>query len=339
MKGIAAGLRDMADCLRDALQSKAVTLCFLGMGGLIFGMILALGGAGSDFVGILEITYLFIVILWLLTTSLLERRRTDSLEKLLEGLPEKYLLGEVLPKPGNSVEKRYFQIMKEMSHSTVGIVEQARREKEEYCDYVERWIHEIKTPLTACSLILSNEGDVRRLRRELKRADNLTESILYYARLRTMEKDVKISGFSAAAIIEEAVKSQMELLIGAKISVETEGDFVIRSDEKSVCFILKQLLINCSRYCRGCRVQILARADAISVRDNGPGIPAHELPRVTERGFTGKRRAAEAMPDSTGMGLYIVKELCGRLGIALKVESREGEFTCVQLGFGSAADW
>lgn len=329
-------------CLRDAMQSKAVTLCFLGMGGLIFGTILAITGAGKELIAILCITYLFIIFFWLLATALLEKRRIDSLENLLEGLPEKYLLGEVLPKPVNSTEKRYFHIMREMSRSTVGIVEQARREKEEYCDYVESWIHEIKTPLTACSLILDNDKDVRRLRRELKRADNLTESILWYARLRTAQKDVKIREFSVAAVIGEAIKSQMELLIGAGISVEAEGDFTVHSDEKSLCFILKQLLVNCAKYCPGCQVAVRAAKDTVSVRDNGPGIPAHELCRVTERGFTGRGGAdKETSPfgpsRGTGMGLYIVKELCVRLGISLKIESRVGEFTCVSLTFDSLA--
>lgn len=329
--------RHLSRCLRDVLQTKAVTLCFLGMGGLIFVLILAAAGAGMRIIGILSIAYLLLIFSWLLAEGFLEQKRIAVLEKLLEELPERHLLGEVLPRPVNSTEKRYFRIMKEVSRCAVGIAEQACREKEEYCDYVEGWIHEMKTPLTACSLILSNGGDVRKLRRELKRADNLTESILYYARLRTLEKDVKIREFSAAAVIGEAIQSQTELLIGAKISVETKGDFLVRSDEKSLCFILKQLLINCSQYCRGCQVHIQAKSGTISVRDNGPGIPAHELPRVTERGFTGSPGRTEAhrspAPASTGMGLYIVSGLCRRLGISLKVESREGEFTCVSLSF------
>lgn len=85
---------------------------------------------------------------------------------------------------------------------------------------MESWIHEIKTPLTACSLILAGDGDPRKLRRELKRADNLTESILWYARMRTAEKDTVIQKIQAASVMEEAVKSQKELLIAAGNSVE-----------------------------------------------------------------------------------------------------------------------
>ncbi|MCI8691393.1 MAG: HAMP domain-containing histidine kinase [Lachnospiraceae bacterium] len=308
------------------VSPRAITLCFLGMGGLFFGIILAAAGTEAALIGVLAGAYLFLILLWLAAGGLAERRRIRELEGLLDGLSEKYLLGEVLPKPVNGMEKRYFRIMKEVSRSAIGTAEQARRDKEEYCDYVESWIHEIKTPLTACSLILDNGGEERRLRRELKRADNLTESILYYARLRTAEKDRKIEKFSVAAAMDEAVKSQMELLIGAGIGVETEGDFTVFSDRKALCFILKQLLINCAKYCPGCRVCMSAAEGVISVRDNGPGIPAHELRRVTERGFSGS-------PGGTGMGLYIAKELCGHLGIAMGIESAEGEYTCVTLAF------
>lgn len=316
---------------REYFSSKAVTVCFLAMGGLLMGVVLALVGTALTLMGVLAGLYLLMIFTWLAVDFLVERRRVRRLEKLVEELPDKYLLGEVLPAPSNVVERRYYRILREVSRSAVGVAEQARKEKEEYCDYVESWIHEIKTPLTACSLILANEGDVRKLRRELKRADNLTESILYYARMRTAEKDIKIREFSVAAVIEEAVKSQMELLIAAGISVETDGDFSVNSDSKSLEFILKQLLINCAKYCRGCRVEIMAARGSIVVRDNGIGIPSHELRRVTERGFTGSN--GKQLGGGTGMGLYIVRELCRQLGIALEISSVQNKFTCIRLSF------
>lgn len=391
----------MWECFLSTARSRAVTLCFLAIGGILIAGILAVAGTEGTLIAVLEAACLTTVLLWLAVSGLLEWKRFAELEKLVEGLtiPERYLLGEMLPKPVNDAEKRYFQVMKEVSRSAIGLVEQARREKEEYCDYVESWIHEMKTPLTACTLILDGaisrdnmqfcdsvpscdtegeksterefmegafeekpnigawlyerQADLRKLRRELKRADNLTESILYYARLRTAEKDVKIREFSVGKSIGEAVRSQMELMIGAGISVETEGDFTVYSDEKSLCFILKQLLINCAKYCPGCHIRIRAEEGVISVRDNGPGIPAHELHRVTERGFTGSRGKAAALgtgdaggkdnasgiggagSGGTGMGLYIVKELCDRLGITMEITSKVGEFTCVTLGYGS----
>uniref|UniRef100_UPI00262C3491 hypothetical protein n=1 Tax=uncultured Acetatifactor sp. TaxID=1671927 RepID=UPI00262C3491 len=83
---------------RDACESRLVTLCFLGMGGLGFGLILAVAGAGAALIGLLAGVYLAVVLLWLLAVGLLEGRRMEALEKLIRDLPEVWLLGEVLPK-------------------------------------------------------------------------------------------------------------------------------------------------------------------------------------------------------------------------------------------------
>lgn len=198
---------------------------------------------------------------------------------------------------------------------------------------MESWVHEIKTPLTACALILANGGDPAKLRRELRRADNLTETILAYARLRTAEKDTQISAVGLRAACDQAVREEMELLIAANISVFIEGEATVYTDPKLLVFILKQLLINCAKYCPGCRVDISLGERSLTFSDNGPGIPAHELKRVTERGFTGS--AGRARGESTGMGLYIVSELCKTLNIAMEIASEEQRFTRFVFRFSS----
>ncbi|SCJ99109.1 Sensor histidine kinase graS [uncultured Eubacterium sp.] len=316
---------------RDYLSAKTITLSFLCIGALLAGVFLAFAEVSISLIAVMELFFLFLTGSWLLVSFVMERRNIRGLQKLEKELEDKYLLGEILPPPTGYLEQQYYRMFKTISRSAVGLVEETRREKEEYCDYVESWIHEIKTPLTACSLILDNDGDVRKLRRELKRADNLTENILYYARLRSAEKDTKIRILQAAAVIEEAVKSQMELLIASKISVETEGSFTVCTDDKSLCFILKQLLINSAKYCPGCHVNITAVDGKIIFEDDGIGIPSHEIRRVTERGFTGSN--GRHFGRSTGMGLYIANELCKRLDIELQVESEEEKYTRITLLF------
>ena len=316
---------------REYLASKAVTLCFLGIGGILFGAGAAATSIGIHTIFLFAVLYLCITAAWLTTSFLMERRRLSTLEMLIAELPEKYLLGEVIAKPADPLALRYYRILQEISRSAVGVTERARRDKEDYCDYVESWIHEIKTPLTACNLILANGGDSKKLRQELKRADNLTENILYYARLHTAEADTQIKQFQVAETIGQAVKSQMELLIAANIRVETVGDFSVYSDHQALCFILKQLLINAAKYCPGCRVAVTAENGVITVEDNGIGIPSHELRRVTQRGFTGTN--GRRLGGSTGMGLYIVSELCKQLDISLDIQSEQGQYTRVCLRF------
>ena len=317
--------------IRDYLYSKAVTLCFLGIGLVFATLFMRAAGMDINLTVVSGFFYVLLIVLWLWVQFCLNNRRLRKLRNLAEGMEEKYLLGEVLKPPVNAVEKEYYQIMKIVSRSAIGIAEQAIREKEEYCDYVESWIHEIKTPLTACSLIISNDGDIKKLKRKIKQADNLTESILYYARLRTVQKDILIDRFLASQVINDAVKSQMELLIAAGISVETGGDFSVCSDAKSLLFMLKQLLINCAKYCPGCQICITADNGRIIVEDNGIGIPSHEISRVTERGFSGTN--GRNAGGSTGMGLYIVRELCSRLDMTLRIESKQQEYTRIVLEF------
>ncbi len=315
------------------ISSKAVSLCFCGIAALCWGIFAHFAGASEILLWVSEAAFIFTVLLRYSAGYAFANAKLKKLKKSKESLSEKYLLGELLEKPHDAVEREYYEVMKEVSRSAIGEVERAEREKEEYFDYVEKWIHEIKTPLTACSLICDNGADEAKLRRELKRADNLTDTILQYARLRSAEQDTVITTANVANIIADAVKSQRELLVASKISVETSGDFTVCTDAKAFSFILKQLLSNCAKYCEGCKVRIIADSGKITVSDNGAGIEAHELPRIFNRGFTG----SNGRKAGTGMGLYIAAELCKRLDITLKADSEPNKGTAFSFEFNGAA--
>ena len=318
---------------RDYIGTKAVSLCLAAIGGLYLLLVCYVCGIPLSLLLVLLLSGAVVLLLCLAAGWRRADRRLRMLRSRLDAMPEKYLIGETLPRPRDAVELQYHLLMREISRSAIGAVEQARAEKQDYCDYVESWVHEIKTPLTACALILANGGDPAKLRRELRRADNLTETILTYAKLGTAEKDTQISRTDLRTACDQAVREEMELLIGAGISISIEGDSAVYTDGKLLVFILKQLLINCAKYCPGCQVMIALDGSDLTFEDNGVGIPAHELARVTERGFTGA--AGRSHGQSTGMGLYIVRELCKRLNINLVIESEEHCFTRFSMQFPS----
>lgn len=310
---------------RDYIGTKAVSLCMAGIGGLYLILVSWFCGVPFSLLSVFLLTSMMVVSLFIVIQWRRSDRRLRRLKSRLEELPEKYLIGEIMERPRDALELEYFLLMKEMSRSAIGAVEQARAEKQDYCDYVESWVHEMKTPLTACSLILSNGGDTGKLRRELKRADNLTETILTYAKLRTAQKDTQISLVNLRAVCDQAVREEMELLIASDIGILIDGDAFVYTDFKLLVYIVKQLLINCAKYCHGCQIHFILSDGSLTFSDNGPGIPSHELSRVTERGFTGI--AGRSYGQSTGMGLYIVSELCKILNIDLKIASEEHCFT------------
>ena len=208
---------------RDYLGSKAIALCMGGIGILYLALIVRLCGLPLSLLLILLLSGAMVLTVCLILSWRRADRRLQMLKRRLDALPEKYLIGETLDRPRDAVELEYYLLMKEISCSAIGAVEQARAEMQDYCDYVESWVHEIKTPLTACSLILSNGGNPAKLRRELRRADNLTETILTYAKLRTAEKDTQISLADLRRVCDQAVREEMEILIAADIAVSVEG--------------------------------------------------------------------------------------------------------------------
>lgn len=264
------------------------------------------------------------------------QKRMARLKRLQREMEEVYLLGEVLPRPENAVEEVYFSVMKAVSRAAIDRVSGLRRTLDDYLDYVEGWVHEIKTPLTACSLILANGGDVKKLKTELRRADNLAESVLFYARLRTAGTDVRVTKFSVRDAAEEAVKNEMELLLAAGVQVETAGDFTVACDRQAFVFSLKQLLVNCAKYCPGGHVKITAADGKLIVEDDGEGIPPHELPLVFARGFVGS--AGRRRGGGTGMGLYLVKKTCEKSGVAVSAASEEGKYTRFTFTFAQGGE-
>ncbi|MGN0203605.1 MAG: sensor histidine kinase [Coprococcus sp.] len=309
----------------DYIGAKAISLCMAGMGGMYLILVAYFCGIPFSMLLILLSSGMIVILFCVIIGWKRADRRLRMLRSRLDTLPEKYLIGETLERPRDTLELEYYLMMKEISRSAIGAVEQTRAEKQDYCDYVESWVHEIKTPLTACSLILANDAEPAKLRRELRRADNLAETILTYAKLRTAEKDTQISCIALHRVCDQAIREEMELLIAADIGVSIDGEASVYTDSKLLMFILKQLLINCAKYCPGCQIDIVLTEGSLTFADNGPGIPAHELSRVTERGFTGA--VGRNHGQSTGMGLYIVGELCKMLNISLEIDSKEHHFT------------
>ena len=317
----------------EYLRAKAVSLWIAGIAGLYMILVSYLCELPFSLMLLILFSGVCVMLLCMLIGWWNINRRLKMLKSRLDALPEKYLIGETMEKPRDAVELEYYLLMKEISRSAIGAVEQARVEKQDYYDYVERWVHEIKTPLTACSLILANGADPAKLRRELRRADNLIETILTYAKLRTAEKDTQITLVDLREVCDKAIREEMELLIAADIGVSVDGEAAVYTDSKLLVFILKQLLINCAKYCLGCQIQITLDGASLIFEDNGPGIPAHELSRVMERGFTGS--AGRNHGQSTGMGLYIVSQLAEKLNIGLEFSSEEHCFTRFILQFSN----
>lgn len=260
------------------------------------------------------------------------RSRLCELENIMDGLEQKYLFAECVPQAQSNYERRLFELSRRAGRAMISAVSDAQAAGKEYREYIESWVHEIKTPITAAALICrSADSDTRqKLSRELAQIESHVERALFYARAESPEKDFLIRRVSLADIAANAIDHHRTLLIQNNVRVETKGlEQTVYTDEKWTCFILGQLLQNAARY-RSEQPVITLSAKSLGqrvqlfVRDNGIGIPDHELPRVFDRGFTGSNGRLRG--GSTGMGLYLCRRLadCLEINVQIRSETQSG---------------
>ena len=323
--------------LSDRLGRSALQLICVGLAALF----LFATGTQTGVLAILLLIFLLLFAAVQTSDFFRQRTRLQELEAILEGLDRKYLLFECAPAPKTRYERQLFALSRRMGRAMTGAVSDAQAAQREYREYVERWVHEIKAPITAARLVCRElDGETRRkLTAELAQIEAHIERALFYARADSPEQDCLFRQIDLEKIVSQAIENHRSLLIQSGIRVETEGlHHTVYTDEKWVIFILGQLLQNAARY-RGAEPVItlftrpLGKQIQLVIQDNGIGIPAHELPRVFDRGFTGSNGRARG--GSTGMGLYLCRKLAGSLALGLDLTSEKGNGTAVTLTFPS----
>lgn len=267
------------------------------------------------------------------------RARIKELESIMEGLDKKYLFAECVPRARSAYERRLMEFSVRAGRAMIRAVSDAEASGRQYREYVESWVHEIKTPITAAMLIGRNaDSETRKkLMPELAQIEAHVERALYYARAESAEKDFIVAKTDLAEIAGQAVDNHRALFMYSGVRIEMNvTEQAVYTDVKWAAFIVGQLLQNAVRY-RSMNPVISLSADRtekcvrLIIRDNGIGIPAHELLRVYDRGFTGSNGRIRG--GSTGMGLYLCRRLAACLEMELRIASQEGEGTEVEILF------
>lgn len=212
---------------------------------------------------------------------------------------------------------------------------------ENHIRFINQWAHQMKTPLAVIHLIIQDEDDHRfaAIADELDRLKKGLETVLYTARLDTFERDFYVESLPLESIVRSVTSEQKRLFIRRRIypSIRIDADLKVTTDEKWLSFVLTQLVTNAIRYTPHDQGTIYFEGfrrehqTVLEVRDEGIGIPPSDLPRIFEPYFTGEN--GRRYQESTGMGLYLVKEILTKLGHDFQVESRVNEGTTFRILF------
>ena len=271
------------------------------------------------------------------------RKKTfyDTLKENMEQLEQKYLISEIIKEPSFAEGKILKSVIQDTGKSMLENVNKYKYIQQDYKDYIELWIHEVKLPIATSKLIIENNKNevTKNIEEELDQIENYVEQALYYARSSTVEKDYYINKCILKDIVNTAILKNKSNLILNKINIELENlDLQVYTDSKWCIFILNQIIQNSIKYKKDGNsiLQINAKENkenvVLNIKDNGIGIKQEELEKVFEKGFTGTNGRIDGK-KSTGMGLYLCKKLCEKLGLSIEIESKKDKYTQVKITF------
>ena len=255
-------------------------------------------------------------------------------------LDKKYLISEMIETPAFYEGQILCDALYEIGEAMQEKIMDMESSVSEFKEYIEMWIHEVKIPISNMMLMNYNKNmDMEKQKLQLMRLYYYVEQILFYARADAPQKDYLLKKVSLETVVNKAVIENKDLLIGNKFQIEKENlGIEVYTDSKWLEFILGQIVNNSVKYKKadGAYLKFFGKEEKniiwLFIEDHGIGVEKSDIGRVFEKSFTGKngRRVKEA----TGMGLFICKKLCDKMGHKIFIESEKDNYTRVGIGFG-----
>ena len=267
-------------------------------------------------------------------------RYTHRIEKILEQIEQKHLIGEIIEDGSTFETQKLKEFLRVITKYLNELIASHNRYNQEYREYVEIWVHEIKTPIASSLLLIENNPNEisDSLKEELSKIDNYINQALFYARSNSVEKDYVITECNLGQEIRKIIKEKSQDFIIHGIKLEMDNlDYSIFTDNKWLEFILGQIFDNAIKYMdkdqKKIRISAIENTNSISllIIDNGMGIDSKDIDKVFEKGYVGVH--GRAFARSTGIGLYLCKKLCDQLMLGLEISSVDQEGTTVKLSF------
>ena len=261
---------------------------------------------------------------------------------ILNELEEKYLINEIINSPSFLEGRILKESLNEIDKSMIENINKYKYFQEEYKEYIELWIHEIKLPIAVSKMVIENNKNdaTKSINEELNKVENYIEQALFYARSNTVEKDYYIRKSNLKEIVNESIRKNKNSLIQEKVNLNLHDlESEVYTDSKWLIFILNQIIQNSVKYMKKDNKKEIEIYSVkgneniiLYIKDNGIGIKIGEISKVFEKGFTGTN-GRKSNKKSTGIGLYLCKKLCDKLGINIILNSKENEGAEVKIVF------
>ncbi|MFR4052693.1 MAG: ATP-binding protein [Clostridium perfringens] len=264
----------------------------------------------------------------------------NEIKENMESLDKKYLISEVIEEGTFTESKLIYDVICKSNKAMNDEIGEFKRGINDYREYIELWVHEIKTPIATCKLLIENNESplTESIGEEVCKLENYIDQALFYTRSNTLEKDYIIKEMILSSCVNKVLNNNADSLIKKRVKISL-GDLEkkVYSDSKWIEFILGQIISNSIKYMNKEHKELKIYCNEnskyviLNIEDNGAGISEKDISRVFDKGFTGEN--GRKFGKSTGIGLYLCKKLCKKLGLDITLISEEGKFTRVSIIF------
>lgn len=287
----------------------------------------------------IEMMFIISFLLTVILDFYKKKRYFDEFLRTFIELDEKSYITEIVERPNFAEGRILYDLLKQNSKYVNDRIASYNHKFKDYREYIETWVHEVKSPIATSKLLIENNKNIVTLsiEEEIDKIDDYIEQVLYVAKIGSVEKDYHVKKLYLKSLVMNSIKVKSKEFITKEIKpILGNLDFYILSDSKWVEFIIGQIISNSIKY-RSINPQIEFYSEKINnkislyIKDNGIGISSNDLPKIFEKGYTGSNGRDHS--SSTGIGLYICKELCEKLEVDIYVVSELDIETIIKLTF------
>lgn len=238
----------------------------------------------------------------------------------------------LLPKANGICEEEYLQITEKLQDDIRKLLDEKNETVSDMTDYYTMWVHQIKTPIASMKLTLQSEDSPasRRISSELNKIEQYVEMVMAYIRLGSETGDYVLKEYRIDDIIRSSLRNFSSDFISKKLKLDFKPtEITLITDEKWLSFVIGQIISNSLKYTKDGGISIYSEDKTLVIADTGIGIASEDLPLIFSKGYTGNNGRDEK--KSSGIGLYLCKQICDKLNLSIKAESEIGKGTKIKI--------
>lgn len=260
----------------------------------------------------------------------------DDIDITIADIEEDFIAEEIMSYIINKKDSLYSEI--------IDVKDEQLKDMEEF---ISRWVHEIKLPISALNMIIDRIDDAEistSIKGETEKMNFLVNSVMYGSRATAAAEDIFIAEEKLDILVKKAIKNNAFFLIKNRIEIKISNlDHSVYTDAKWILYVLDQLINNAIKYSKeNGEIKFWGEETdkyiCLNIEDNGVGIKKEDIERVFNKGFTGNN-GRNTTYKSTGMGLYFSKKILDKLGNSIEVQSIKDEYTLFKIKFHKISDY